>query len=184
MKKELKPGTLLYPVPVALVTCAGKKSGANIITIAWTGIICSDPPMVSISVRPHRHSSNIIKESGEFVINVPTEDMLEKTDRCGTTSGRYHDKFDEIGLTPMEASKVKAPLIEECPVNLECVVQEVKELGAHDVFLAEVVAAHADDEVLEDDEIQISKAMPLVFCPPTSEYWSLKEKIGEYAFTS
>jgi flavin reductase (DIM6/NTAB) family NADH-FMN oxidoreductase RutF len=140
--------------------------------------------MVSISVRPHRHSAEILKKNKEFVVNIPTEALLEKTDRCGVISGRDHDKFKEVGLTPAKASKVRSPLIAECPVNLECRVKQVESLGAHDVYLAEVVAAHADEDVVEGGEIQVSKARPLVFCPPTSEYWALRSKVGDYAFSA
>ena len=183
-KTEIEPSTLLYPAPVALVSCGDIDDKPNIITIAWTGIICSDPPMVSISIRPHRHSAEIIKERKEFVLNIPTEDMLEKADRCGVISGRDHDKFKEIGLTPVRAGKVKAPLIAECPVNLECKVTDVKALGAHDIYLAEIVASHADEDVLEKGAIQVSKAKPIVFCPVNSEYWTLGSKVGDYAFTA
>lgn len=180
----MEPSTLLYPVPVVLVSCGDTEKNPNIITIGWTGIVCSDPPMVSISIRPHRHSAKIIKESREFVINIPTEDMLEKTDRCGVISGREHDKFAEIGLTPINASRVKAPLVEECPVNLECFVKDIIALGAHDLYLAEVVAASADEDILKDGKIMVSKAKPLVFSPVDSTYWNLKSEVGSYAFTS
>ncbi len=183
-KTEVEPSVLLYPVPVALVTCGDIDAKPNIITIAWTGIICSDPPMVSISVRPHRYSAGLIRESREFVLNIPTEKMLEKADRCGVISGKDHDKFKEVGLTPLRAKTVKSPLIAECPVNLECKVTEIKPLGVHDVYLAEVVACHADENVLQDGEIQVKKAKPLVYCPVNSEYWNLGSKVGDYGFTS
>jgi flavin reductase (DIM6/NTAB) family NADH-FMN oxidoreductase RutF len=179
----MEPSTLLYPVPVVLVSCGDIDKNPNIITIGWTGIVCSDPPMISISIRPHRHSAGIIKESKEFVINTPTEEMLEKTDRCGVVSGRKHDKFGEIGLTPVSAVKVKAPLIEECPLNLECVVRDIKPLGAHDLYIAEVVAASADADVVQEGKISVSKAKPLVYCPVDSTYWNLESEIGSYAFT-
>jgi flavin reductase (DIM6/NTAB) family NADH-FMN oxidoreductase RutF len=182
-KTSMEPSTLLYPVPVVLVSCGNMEENPNIITIGWTGIVCSDPPMVSISIRPHRHSAAIIKESNEFVINIPTEELLGKTDRCGVISGRDHDKFGEVGLTPLKASKVGAPLIKECPVNLECVVKEIRPLGAHDLYIAEVVAASADEDVIQSGKISVSKAMPLVFCPVDSTYWNLSSEVGSYAFT-
>ncbi len=182
-KKSLDPSTLLYPVPTVLVSCGDMDTKPNIITIGWTGIVCSDPPMVSISVRPHRHSAKILKEKREFVINIPTQDLLEKTDRCGVISGRDHDKFESVGLTAVKPAKVSAPLIAECPVNLECRVVDVKPLGAHDLYIAEIIAAHADENVLKGGKIQVSKAMPIVYCPVNSEYWTLGEKAGEYAFT-
>jgi flavin reductase (DIM6/NTAB) family NADH-FMN oxidoreductase RutF len=183
-KVQLEPSTLLYPVPVVLVSCGDIEGNPNIITIGWTGIVCSDPPMVSISIRPHRYSAKIIKESMEFVINIPTEDMLEKTDQCGVISGSEHDKFGEIGLTPVRAKEVKVPLIDECPVNLECVVKDIIPLGAHDLYIAEVVAASADEDVVQDGKISVSKAKPLVFCPVDSTYWNLESEVGSYAFTA
>lgn len=183
-KTQIEASTLLYPVPTVLVSCGDIDGKPNIITIAWTGIICSDPPMVSISIRPHRYSARIIKKSMEFVLNIPTEEMLRKTDRCGVISGRDHDKFGEIGLTPSRASKVGAPLIEECPVNLECRVKDIRPLGAHDIYLAEVVAAHADQDILHEGEIQVSKAKPILYCPVSSEYWTIGSKVGDYAFTA
>jgi flavin reductase (DIM6/NTAB) family NADH-FMN oxidoreductase RutF len=140
--------------------------------------------MVSISIRPHRHSASIIKKSREFVINIPTENLLEKTDRCGVISGKDHDKFKDVGLTPVNAREVKAPLVAECPVNLECLVKDVISLGAHDLYIAEVVAASADEDVVKDGKISVSKAKPLVFSPVDSTYWNLKSEIGTYAFTS
>ena len=183
-KREIEPSAVLYPVPVALVTCGDIDAKPNIITIAWTGIICSEPPMVSISVRPHRYSAALIKEGREFVLNIPSESLLEKTDRCGVISGRDHDKFKEVGLTPVRAKMVKCPLIAECPVNLECKVTEMKPLGTHEVYMAQVVACHADEKVLRDGEIQIRKARPLVYCPVNDEYWNLGSKVGDYQFTS
>jgi flavin reductase (DIM6/NTAB) family NADH-FMN oxidoreductase RutF len=183
-KVQIEPSTLLYPVPVVLVTCSGAEGKPNIITIGWTGIVCSDPPMVSISIRPHRHSARIVKESREFAINIPTEDLLEKTDRCGVISGRDHDKFKEIGLTAAASSEIGAPILLECPVNLECRVTQILPLGAHDMYLAEVVAAQADEDVLEGGKIQVPKAMPMVFSPVSSDYWTLRERVGAYGFTA
>ena len=183
-KTQIEASTLLYPVPVALVSCGDMDGRPNIITIAWTGIVCSDPPMVSISIRPHRYSSRIIKESKEFVLNIPTEEILKKTDMCGVISGEDHDKFSEVGLTPLRGKVVKAPLIDECPVNLECRVKHIKALGAHDIYLAEIVAAHADDNVIKKGKIDASRTRPILFIPPNSEYWAAGDKIGAYAFTS
>ncbi len=167
-----------------MVSCGDVDGRTNIITIAWTGIVCSDPPMVSISIRPHRHSSGIIKKTREFVLNIPTEEILEKTDRCGVLSGKDHDKFPEVGLTPVRGREVKAPLIGECPVNLECRVKEIKALGAHEIYLAEVVAAHADEKITQRGKIVASRTKPVLFIPPNSEYWSAGGKIGTYAFTA
>ena len=144
MSKQIwKPGNMLYPLPVVMVSVADKEGKQNIITIAWTGTICSDPPMVSISVRPERYSYHMIKETGEFVINLTTKELAFATDYCGVKSGRDVDKFAAMQLTPVRGEKVKAPLIAESPVNLECKVTEVKHLGTHYIFIAEVVGFHA-----------------------------------------
>ena len=136
MSKQIwKPGNMLYPLPVVMVSVADKEGKQNIITIAWTGTICSDPPMVSISVRPERYSYHMIKETGEFVINLTTKELAFATDYCGVKSGRDVDKFAAMQLTPVRGEKVKAPLIAESPVNLECKVTEVKHLGTHDMFM-------------------------------------------------
>jgi len=165
MSKELwKPGNMLYPLPVVMVSMADAKGNNNIITIAWAGTICTNPPMVSISVRPERYSYPILKETGEFVINLTTKDLVYATDYCGVKSGRDVDKFAEMKLTPVPGEKVKAPLIGESPVNLECKVTEVIPLGSHDMFLAEVVAVHADDKYMDEKgKFHLEKAEPIVY---------------------
>ncbi len=165
MSKELwKPGNMLYPLPVVMVSMADTKGNNNIITIAWAGTICTNPPMVSISVRPERYSYPILKETGEFVINLTTKDLVFATDYCGVKSGRDVDKFTEMKLTPVPGEKVKAPLIGESPVNLECKVTEVIPLGSHDMFLAEVVAVHADDKYMDEKgKFHLEKAEPIVY---------------------
>ena len=183
-KVPLDPTTALYPTPVVLLTSGEIGREINVMTAAWTGIVCSDPPMVSVSVRPHRHSHRIIARAKEFVLAIPTEDMLEATDRCGVISGRDHDKFKEVGLTAVPATKVRAPLIEECPVCLECEVRDVLKLGAHDMFIGEVVAVDVSDEILVEGVIDVEKAKPILYCPVDSSYWSIGSKIGTYAFTS
>jgi len=182
-KRILKPSAALFPVPVVLVTCQGKEGKPNIITIAWAGVVCSEPPMISISVRPGRHSHGLIKESGEFVVNIPSAAMLRTTDFCGTVSGRKVDKFKEARLTPLPANKVRAPLIKECPVNLECQVHHSMLLGTHEIFIGEVVALHADGEVLEGNAIDMGKVNPLAYGAPEHDYWSIKEKVGTYGFS-
>ncbi|RJQ31925.1 MAG: flavin reductase family protein [Actinobacteria bacterium] len=181
-KVSINPTTLLMPVPVVMVTAADKDNKPNIITLAWVGTVCSDPPMVSISIRPSRFSNNLIKQSQEFVVNIPDESLLRQTDKCGVISGKDFDKFDEVGLTALDADKVSAPLIKECPINIECKVKRVIELGAHDMFIGEILAVHADKEVVSGSSVDISKAMPVAYCP--HEYWSLKEKIGKYGFSA
>lgn len=145
-----KPGTVLSPLPVVMVTCGGVgELKPNIITIAWAGTVCSDPPMLSISVRPERFSYRLIRELGEFVVNVPSLRQARATDWCGVASGRDTDKFAATGLTPAPALKVRPPIIEECPVNIECRVRNTLELGTHVMFVAEVVAVQVTAELVD-----------------------------------
>ena len=139
MKQSWKPGTVLYPLPAVLVSCGAAPEEYNMLTVAWTGTVCSDPPMCFISVRPERHSHAIISRTGEFVINLTTRRLARAADWCGVRSGRDFDKFREMGLTAVPSEKVAAPLIAESPVNIECRVRQVLPLGTHDMFLAEVV---------------------------------------------
>lgn len=183
MSKQIwKPGNMLYPLPVVMVSVADKEGKQNIITIAWTGTICSDPPMVSISVRPERYSYHMIKETGEFVINLTTKELAFATDYCGVKSGRDVDKFAALQLTPVRGEKVKAPLIAESPVNLECKVTEVKHLGTHDMFMAEVVCVHADEKYMdEQNRFQLEMADPIVYSHGT--YMTTGEKIGTFGYS-
>ncbi len=181
-KMTWKPGNMLYPLPVVMVSCCDKNGKPNIITIAWAGTICSDPAMVSISVRKERHSYEMIKETGEFVINLTTEELVRATDYCGVRSGRDVDKFTECGLTPIPANKVSAPLIAESPINLECVVREVKELGSHDMFIAEVVSVSADEKYMDaSGRFDLAKADPIVYSHGT--YFGLGEKLGTFGYS-
>ena len=183
MAKQIwKPGNMLYPLPVVMVSVADKEGKQNIITIAWTGTICSDPPMVSISVRPERYSYHMIKETGEFVINLTTKELAFATDYCGVKSGRDVDKFAAMQLTPVRGEKVKAPLIAESPVNLECKVTEVKHLGTHDMFMAEVVCVHADEKYMdEQNRFHLEMADPIVYSHGT--YMTTGEKIGTFGYS-
>lgn len=184
MGKVVRAGsTALYPAPVVLVTSADAQGKPNIITLAWAGIVCSEPPMVSISIRPSRYSYDLIKASGEFVVNMPVEDILKETDYCGIVSGRDVDKFAQMGLTPEPASQVKPPLIKQCPVNLECVVKQVINLGTHDMFIGEVVATHVDDDRLTGGGDILSARM-VAYSPPTAEYLAVREIIGRFGFSS
>lgn len=177
MKIEREPSALLYPSPVALVTCVDQEGRPNIIPLAWVGIACSDPPIIGIAIRPHRYSYGLIEESKEFVINIPTVDLLYETDYCGEVSGRDNDKFAETKLTAEPAKRVRPPLIKECPVNLECILQGIVKLGVHDLFLGQVVAVHVDQGVLDDEgRLDYSKARPFVF--NHGEYWSMGEIVG------
>ena len=155
---------MLYPLPVVMVSLADRDGRPNIITLAWVGTVCTNPPMVSISVRPERYSYPILKESGEFVINLTTKELAFATDYCGVKSGRDVDKFKEMGLTPIPASEVKAPMIKESPVNIECKVRQILPLGSHDMFLADVVAVHADEKYMDEKhKFTWSRAEPIIY---------------------
>lgn len=181
-KQQWKPTTLLNPVPVVLVTCQGKEGIPNIITLAWVGTINSDPPMVSISVRKERHSYKLLKENGEFVINLTTKKLTVATDFCGVKSGRDIDKFKAAKLTPEEATKVSVPLIKESPVNIECIVKKSIELGSHVMFIAQIVAVNVDDTVInEKGKLCLEKADPI--CYSHGEYWSLDKPLGYFGFS-
>jgi len=177
-----RPSTTLFPLPAVLVTSALPGQAPNIITVAWTGIMNSDPPVVYVSVRPSRHSHRLIKESGEYVINIPSADQVREVDYCGTVSGRDEDKFAACGFTPLAGHHVKAPLIKECPVNLECRVRQVLALGSHDVFVADVLAVHVDRDALTDKgRLDFEKIRPWAFC--VHEYFALGGRIGTYGFS-
>ncbi len=181
-KQSWKPGNMLYPLPVVLVSVANKAGEKNVFTVAWTGTICSSPPMVFISVRPERHSYHMIEETGEFVINLTTEKLAYATDYCGVRSGYDVDKFEEMKLTAIPGDIVKAPMIAESPVNLECVVKEVKELGTHDMFIAEVVAVHADDEYIDEkNKFHLNDAKPIVYSHGV--YMSVGKEIGTFGYS-
>lgn len=149
-KQSLSPQTILAPLPSALISCGGKEGTLNIITLAWVGVINSDPPMISISIRPSRFSHPLIAETGEFVANIPTADMVEITDSCGMVSGREVDKFAQYGLTAERGTLEYAPYIEECPLNVECRVKQIINLGSHDLFLADVVNILVDEAMINE----------------------------------
>ena len=181
-KIQWKPGNMVYPLPAVMVSCADKAGNSNIITIAWTGTVCTNPPMVYISVRPERHSYQMIRETGEFVINLTTKDLAYATDFCGVRSGKDVDKFAEMKLTKEAASVVSAPMIGESPVNIECKVTEVKELGSHHMFLAEVVAVHVDDTYMnENNKFELGKAEPIAYSH--GEYYQLGELLGTFGYS-
>ena len=159
-KRALRGGNMLNPTPVVMVSCGSTLDEYNILTIAWTGTVNSDPPMCSISVRPSRHSYDIIKRNGCFVINLVNKQLTAFADWCGVRSGKKFNKFVETGLTPVRATQVNAPMIEESPVNLECKVTQIIPLGTHDMFLAEVVAVHVNENLFS------KKRMPLIFTVP------------------
>ena len=177
-----KGGNMLYPLPAVMVSCARAGEKPNILTVAWAGTVCTNPPIVSISVRPERYSHAIIRESGEFVINLTTEKLARVTDFCGVRSGRDVDKFKETGLTPTVASKVKAPLILECPVNLECRVIKVLELGSHDLFLASVEAVDVDPAYVDDKgRLDLGRAGLMAYSH--GGYYALGKTLGRFGYS-
>ena len=182
LKQTWKPGNMLYPLPAVMVSVTDGKGEDDIITVAWTGTVCTNPPMVSISVRPERYSYPILKETGEFVINLTTKDLTFATDYCGVKSGRDVDKFKEMGLTAIPASVVKAPMIGESPVNIECKVREIKPLGSHDMFLADVVAVHADEKYMDEKhKFHLEQAEPIIYSHGT--YFACGEQLGTFGYS-
>jgi flavin reductase (DIM6/NTAB) family NADH-FMN oxidoreductase RutF len=184
MSKVLwKPGTMIYPLPAVMVSCGATPDEYNITTISWTGTICTDPVLCYISVRPGRHSYGIIKKNLEYVINLTTKSMAFATDWCGVRSGRDYDKFREMGLTPVAATKVNAPAILESPVNIECVVREIKELGSHHMFISEVVAVTADDEYLDRKTGLFRLNDSGLLCYSHGTYCETGKFIGKFGFS-
>ena len=176
------PSTQLAPVPAVLVGCGSAEADWNLITIAWTGIVCSKPPMLSVSVRPERHSHELIRKSGEFTVNIPTAAMADDVDWCGVVSGRNHRKFAERNLTPIAGSKVSAPLVAECPLGLECRVKEVLQLGSHDLFLAEILAVQVTESwINESGRLELERAGLLSYVH--GHYFGLGECIGHFGYS-
>lgn len=181
-KQFWKPGNMLYPVPAVMVSCQNGEEKPNIITVAWTSTSCSSPAMVSISIRPERYSHRIIKESGEFVVNLVTEDLVYASDFCGVRSGRDMDKFETMHLTPSPSKTVKAPGIAESPVNIECKVVQIIPLGSHDLFLGEVTGVTVDDRYLDEKgKLHLGDARLTVYSH--GEYYGLGEKIGTFGYS-
>lgn len=181
-KEFWKPGNMLYPIPAVMVSCGRMEEKPNIITIAWAGTVCTNPAMVSISIRKERYSYDMIKESGEFVINLVTKKLLKQADYCGVKSGREVDKFKEMKLTPMKAKEVSAPLIGESPVNIECVVKDILELGSHDMFIAEVVNVAVDKELMDQKgRFHLNQSGLIVFSH--GEYFGLGELLGKFGYS-
>ena len=181
-KQTWKGGTLIYPVPAVMVSCGNYPDEKNIITIAWTGTINTNPPMAYISVRPERYSYDIIKNTGEFVINLTTKSLAKACDICGVKSGRDTDKFAETGLTPGKASIVKSPIILESPVNIECKVKQIIPLGSHHMFIAEVVAVDISDEYLDEKgKFHFNKSNPI--CYSHGEYFSIGQSLGTFGYS-
>ncbi len=182
-KEHWKPGTLIYPLPAVLVSCGAAPDEYNMLTVAWTGTVCTNPAMCYISVRPERHSHAIISRTGAFVINLTTRDLARATDWCGVKSGRDCDKFREMGLTPLPATEVDAPLIGESPVNIECRVRQIIPLGSHDMFLAEVVHVDVDASLIDPDtgKFRLEKAHLIAYAH--GEYFDLGKSLGHFGWS-
>ncbi len=183
MKVELKAGTMVYPIPAVLVSCGAEPSEYNMITVAWTGTVCSEPPMCYVSVRKERHSHAIIERTGEFVINLTTVAMAKATDWCGVRSGRDFDKFAYCGLTPEPSTDVAAPSIAESPVAIECRVRERIELGSHDMFVADVVAVRVDESLVDTQTGRLDLAKAGLLCYAHGAYYSLGELVGTFGWS-
>lgn len=181
-KISFKPGNMLYPVPAVMVSCARKGEKPNIITVAWAGTVCSSPAMLSIAVRKERYSHAIISETKEFVVNLVTKKLTFATDYCGVKSGRDVDKFKDMHLTPQESQNVSAPGIAESPVNIECRVVDVKPLGSHDLFIAEVVGVTVDDSYMDSKNVFHLNDAGLV-AYSHGEYYELGKKIGRFGYS-
>ena len=181
-KQTWKPGNMLYPLPAVMVSVTDGEGNDNIITVAWAGTVCTNPPMVSISVRPTRFSYDMICKTKEFVLNLTTEELAYATDYCGVRSGREVDKFQELHLTKEKADQVKAPMIGEAPVNIECKVKKIEKLGSHHMFLAEVVAVHADEAYMDkNNKFHLNDAGLLVYSH--GEYLAGGRKVGTFGYS-
>ena len=183
MKQSWKPGTMIYPLPAVLISCGANAEEHNLFTVAWTGTVCTNPPMCYISVRKERHSYDIIRRTGEFVINITTEELAKATDWCGVRSGRDENKWEAMGLTPMRTEHVKAPIVAESPLSICCRVRQVVELGSHDMFLADVVGIEADERYIDPEtgKFSLDKARPIVYSH--GEYFTLGKLIGHFGWS-
>lgn len=181
-KQMWKAGNMLYPLPVVMVSCGREGGRANIITVAWSGTICTNPPMVSISIRKERYSYDIIKDSGMFVINLVNDKLVSAADWCGVRSGREYDKFKEMKLTRADGSIPGMPLIKESPVNIECVVREIKELGSHDMFIADVKNVWADEKYMDENGKFCLNSSGLITYSH-GEYFGLGKKYGKFGYS-
>lgn len=181
MKKVWKPGTLLAPVPPTMVSC-GSMEKPNIITVGWTGITCSDPAQTYVSIRKERYSHKLISETGTFVINLPTVALAKECDFCGVKSGRDTDKFSKLGLTPVESENTGCPAIAQCPVSIECKVDQVIPLGSHDMFMATILSVSVDEKLVEESgRLALEKANLLAYAH--GSYFSLGKSVGTFGFS-
>jgi len=183
MKIQRRPSTVLLPVPVVMVSVAGVGGERpDIVTVAWAGNVCSAPPMLSISVRQSRHSYALLQQTHDFVVNVPRAAQVREVDFCGNASGRDVDKFAQCGFHATPGARVSSPLIEECPINIECVTRHRLSLGAHDLFVGEILAVHFDEDVLDSrGRLQPARVDALAYLH--GDYWSVGEQVGSYGFT-
>ncbi len=181
-KQQWKPGNMLYPLPAVMVSCGDKEGHKNVLTAAWTGTICSDPAMVYVSIRKSRYSHHMISETGEYVINLTTEDLAFATDYVGVRSGKDEDKFEKMHLTPVMGTLEYAPMIDESPVCIECIVEQVLELGSHDMFIARVKNVYADEKYMDaNGKFDLAKAKPLVYSH--GQYYGVGKHIGKFGFS-
>ena len=183
MKQSWKPGTMIYPLPAVLVSVGATEDEYNLFTVAWTGTVCTNPPMCYISVRKERHSYDIIRRTGEFVINLTTEALAEATDWCGVRSGRNFDKFKECGLTPEKSAVVAAPSIAESPISIECRVKQIIPLGSHDMFIGEVVNVAVDEHYIDAETGKLDIAKMRLLAYAHGAYFTIGEQIGTFGWT-
>ena len=183
IKQSWKPGTMIYPLPAVLVSCGATPEEYNLFTVAWTGTICTNPPMCYISVRPERHSYDIIKRTGEFVINLTTVELARAADWCGVRSGRDYNKFEQMGIVTAEAQEVAAPVVEASPISIECRVRQIIPLGSHDMFLADVVNVLVDEEYIDPEtgKFDLQRARPIAYSH--GEYFELGKFIGHFGWS-
>lgn len=180
-RQDWKPGNMLYPLPAVMISCKRPNDKPNIITVAWVGTINSNPPMVSVSIKPERYSHDIIEETREFVINLTTEELAKATDYCGVKSGADCDKFEDLHLNPQKSSKVEAPRIREAPVAIECVVTQIERLGSHDMFIAKVVNVSVDEKYMDSKgKFDLNSCGLLAYSH--GEYFTLGNKIGKFGY--
>jgi len=180
MKIQLGPSDIFFPVPAALIV-SGTWEKPNIITVAWIGIMSSDPPVIAISLKKSRYSLAVIRDSNEFTVNIPSAELFKETDYCGIVSGRKRNKFNDTNLTPLKSTKINTPIIKECPFNIECKVINEVEVGQYLAFFGEIIETHIDEDKINKSnmKIDISKVNPLVYCATVREYWELGKKLGK-----
>ncbi|MDR1356287.1 MAG: flavin reductase family protein [Tannerellaceae bacterium] len=183
MKTDWKPGTMIYPLPAVMISCGREPSEYNILTVSWAGTLCTNPPMCYISVRPERYSASILKKNMEFVINLTTRDTAYATDWCGVVSGREHDKFAAMGLTPGRASVVSAPVIDESPLCIECRVREIIGLGSHDMYISDVVNIRAEDKYIDKESGAFDMQGAGLIAYAHGNYYTLGELVGKFGWS-